>query len=455
MTLARLPFGLKPVEPLIGAVATTAVAALVLTAQATAETIAVHPIRFGTLFVLSLVLGVLSVEIYDRGSVSVAGIGLLAVGFTLGPGPAMAVGIAIAAVHLMRMRLQPSRGIFNAGTMVLAPGSAVVAYQLLQDRGWHPVFDLMCALAAGVIFWAVNVGLVTIAMSLAEGMSVRDVWRERFRWLTLHYIAFGPLALASTVAYEQVGVVGLLAFIVPPALLILSVRQYIARTEEYVERLRDANTELGEQNERIRKVHLDTIAALSRSMEAKDTYTGNHTERVSAVAVALARRLGYEGEELDAVEIGALLHDIGKIGIPERILNKPGPLDPDEWIVMKRHPVVSEYILSGIEVSPIVRQIARSSHERMDGAGYPDRLRGDEIPLPARIVLVADAFDALTSDRPYRRARDLETALREIRRNAGSQFCPSVVAALDEVAAEEPDILGIDASSATPILQVA
>ena len=132
-------------------------------------------------------------------------------------------------------------------------------------------------MVAGIVFWAINVGLVTAAMSLAEGMSARDVWRERFRWLTLHYIAFGPLALASTVAYEQVGVAGLLAFVVPPALLILSVRQYITRTEDYVGRLRDANAELAERNERIRKVHLDTIAALSMSMEANDDYTGIHT----------------------------------------------------------------------------------------------------------------------------------------------------------------------------------
>src|SRR5205823_3422263 len=192
----------------------------------------------------------------------------------------------------------------------------------------------------------------------------------------------------------------------------------------------------------VRKKHLATIAALSRSMEAKDYYTGGHTERVSAVAVALAERLGFGGAELDAIEIGALLHDIGKIGIPERILHKPGPLDDEEWKVMKEHPVISEYILSDVDLPETVLQIARSSHERMDGKGYPDALEGASIPLPARIVLVADAWDALTSDRPYRRGRSVAEALQEMRAHAGTQFCPVVIEALERVYREEPQMLG-------------
>jgi HD-GYP domain-containing protein (c-di-GMP phosphodiesterase class II) len=194
--------------------------------------------------------------------------------------------------------------------------------------------------------------------------------------------------------------------------------------------------------EEARTTHLETIAALSRSMEAKDTYTGSHTERVSDIAVGLAKRLGYTGADLDAIEIGALMHDIGKIGIPESILHKPGPLDNDEWIVMKRHPVISELILSEIELSPVVLQIARSSHERVDGQGYPDRLAASAIPLPARIVLVADAFDALTTDRPYRRARRPKAAIDEIVANSGTQFCPRVVDALKAISRDEPAILG-------------
>jgi putative nucleotidyltransferase with HDIG domain len=177
-------------------------------------------------------------------------------------------------------------------------------------------------------------------------------------------------------------------------------------------------------------------------MKAKDPSMGDHTERVAAVAVAMARRLGYRGEELHAIQVGALLHDVGKIGIPESVLHKSGQLSDEEWEVMREHPVISDYILSEMDLHPFVRQITRWSHERIDGQGYPDGLAGNEIPLPARIALVADAFDALTSDRPYRAGGSVDEALDELRAHAGSQFCPRVVDALVQVCREEPHVLG-------------
>jgi len=183
--------------------------------------------------------------------------------------------------------------------------------------------------------------------------------------------------------------------------------------------------------DRVIRGNRDLVAALSRSLEAKDFYTGGHTERVAEIAVALGTRLGFEGADLEAIEIGALVHDVGKVGVPEAILNKPGPLDESEWEVMRRHPIISDFILKDVDLHPFVRQTARWSHERVDGTGYPDGLCGDTIPMPARIVLVADAWDALTSDRPYRPRRTAGQALAEIRRNVGSQFCLTVFRALE------------------------
>jgi HD-GYP domain-containing protein (c-di-GMP phosphodiesterase class II) len=176
-------------------------------------------------------------------------------------------------------------------------------------------------------------------------------------------------------------------------------------------------------------------------MEAKDNYTSGHTERVGSISSALARYLGYEGEEVEAIEVGAVLHDIGKIGIPENILLKPGGLTADEWRIMKEHPLISDRILGEVDLHPFVREIARWSHERIDGGGYPEGLTGDEIPLPARIVHVADAFDAMTTDRPYRGRKSEADALEEIRRQRGAQFCPLVVAALEEIWAKQPEVL--------------
>ncbi len=516
---------------LLASLVALAAAAFVAGVPETVERAAEQPGVFAVLLGLTLGLTLVTVELRAGARVSVAGIGLLAVGFTLGPGNALAAGLAVALVHGLRTRASPARTAFNASVLGLAAGGATGVFELLEQAGLTHLDRVVPALAAGVVFWAGNVGLLTLAFSLREGEPALAIWSDRLRWLTPYYAAFGPLALAATIAHDVAGVVGLSAFLFPPALVLLSVRQYVERTRSAVDEIALRNSDLsdlfefagglaaqahdeqalvayaerevarltgapvrvvvGEQEtageplvaggvrvgslvlerrpgldtarwerlrdaivpqlatalestllvERVRKTHLDTIAALSRSMEAKDLYTGGHTERVAEVAVALARRLGYRGAELDAIEIGALLHDIGKIGIPERILHKAGPLDDSEWTLMKQHPVIAEYILSGIDFPPVVRGIARWSHERVDGAGYPDGLAGREIPLPAQIVFVADAFDAITSDRPYRPARGTVEAIEEIRANSGSQFSADVVAALEQLAREEPALL--------------
>jgi putative nucleotidyltransferase with HDIG domain len=398
---------------------------------------------------LAVALQLAAVEIYGRGALSFSGMGILATGFALGIAPAMLAAIVVAVVNLFVQRSRLDRAAFNAANLALSAAAAVGAYELLGAPEWTRAAQVVPAAIAGIIFMVANVGLLTLAMSLAEGLSLASVWRERFRWFTPYYAVSGPLALATTVAFEEAGLAGMLAFAVPPALIMFSIRQYVARTRDSVEEVRRANEELRVANadlarliEQVQKQHLATIAALSRSIEAKDGSTGEHTERVAELALELARRVGYSGADLDAIQIGALLHDIGKIGVPEAILNKPGPLSDEEWEVMKRHPLVSEHILAESGLSPIVLQIARSSHERFDGHGYPDGLVGHEIPLPARIVLVADALDAITSDRPYRSGRSVADAVGELRAGAGTQFCPDVVAALAHLYAEQPQRLG-------------
>ncbi|HSC51214.1 MAG TPA: HD-GYP domain-containing protein [Gaiellaceae bacterium] len=385
--------------------------------------------RVATIVLLTLGLQMFSIRVYGRGSVGVSAIGILAGVYLLPLAPAMAIAALAAAAQWLRTRPKLYKGAFDVSNYAVSAGAASLAFHAI---GPWPTAG---AIVAGLVYVISNNGLLSLAMSLDERVSWRTVWLERFHWARFHFVLFGPLALAATIAYREIGVMGLVAFTLPPALMILSVRQYLERTAAAVDEIRDANTKL-------RRAHRDTIAALSRSMEAKDVYTGGHTERVAAVAVGLARRLGYEHEELEAIEIGALLHDIGKIGVPESILRKDGPLDEEEWAIIRSHPLISDYILAELDLDPIVRQCARSSHERIDGKGYPDALAGDEIPLPARIVFVADALDALTSDRSYRAGRPLMAALAEIERNAGTQFCPQVVAALRELWRTEPRLLG-------------
>src|SRR4051794_28263895 len=172
------------------------------------------------------------------------------------------------------------------------------------------------------------------------------------------------------------------------------------------------------------------IGALALALSERDRGTGEHAEQVVALAGAVARRLNLDAEEVERIAAAALLHDVGKVAVPDSILSKPGPLNDEEWAVMRNHSVVGERILRAVPgLGPVARMV-RHGHERFDGNGYPDGLRGEEIPLGSRIVLVCDAYDAMTSPRPYRDALSREQAVAELAAHAGTQFDPRVVDAL-------------------------
>lgn len=176
-----------------------------------------------------------------------------------------------------------------------------------------------------------------------------------------------------------------------------------------------------------RDLYLKTITALTSAIDAKDTYTRNHSRNVARYAVALGEGLGLSSEELMNINYGAILHDIGKIGIPEVILNKPGRLAPDEFESIKMHPTIGVNILAPIDFLGEAVNIVRHHHERYDGRGYPDGLKGESIPYAARIVGIADAWDAMRSHRSYRRALTVEAAARELQEGSGGQFDGSMV----------------------------
>jgi putative two-component system response regulator len=185
-----------------------------------------------------------------------------------------------------------------------------------------------------------------------------------------------------------------------------------------------------EQSQRIQELFLQGVQMLARALEAKDAYTRGHSIRVSRYAVATARRMGFQGVLLDGIRLGGELHDIGKIGTRESVLHKPGSLTAEEFRQISEHPLLGERMLSPLaRESPDVLRIVRSHHERLDGRGFPDGLRGERIPVEARIVAVADAFDAMTTRRPYRESRPPEEAMAELRRVAGTQLDPEAVEA--------------------------
>ena len=176
-----------------------------------------------------------------------------------------------------------------------------------------------------------------------------------------------------------------------------------------------------------------SLGVLVNVIEAKDPYTRGHCESVARLAVEVARHLGFEGKALEEMQCAALLHDIGKVGVPDSVLFKPGKLLPEEFAVIKRHSTIGSALLSYVPELRHIAPIIRHHHERMDGSGYPDGQAGEQIPLAARIIGAVDAFDAMTSARPYREPVAPRSAVAELRRCAGSQFDPQVVNALEQV----------------------
>lgn len=198
------------------------------------------------------------------------------------------------------------------------------------------------------------------------------------------------------------------------------------RTKAAIDRLEDAQA---------------VLVALANAVEAKDPSTEHHCNRLAGLALGLARLLAVDDDMAEAIGYGAALHDVGKIGIPEVILRKPGPLSEEEWVQMRRHSAIGAAIVAPLRLGRIVGPIVRAHHERWDGGGYPDGLRREEIPVGARIIAVVDAYDAMTHDRPYRRGRAPEEALGELQRERGRQFDPELV----ELLVREADHLGVGA----------
>ena len=191
--------------------------------------------------------------------------------------------------------------------------------------------------------------------------------------------------------------------------------------------------ELRQALDAVELAYIATVRALATAVEAKDAYTGGHLARVTAYGTQTCRALGGDLAATPGLEYAFLLHDLGKIGVPDAVLNKSGPLTDEEWALMREHPAIGLRILEGVPHMDVVRAVVYSHHERWDGAGYPEGLKGEHIPLAARVFAAVDAFDAITTDRPYRAAVSLDEALERLRGQRGTQFAPDAVDAIHMV----------------------
>jgi ribonuclease P protein subunit RPR2 len=212
--------------------------------------------------------------------------------------------------------------------------------------------------------------------------------------------------------------------------------------ERYAADLRETFKQERARATELRESYVATVRALANAVEARDSYTSRHAERVAAYGLALARAAGMTLADDSHVEFGFLLHDVGKVAVPDAILFKPEPLSREERSLMEQHPVVGYEILRDVSFLGEAKEVVRSHHERWDGAGYPDKLAGEDIPPAARIFAVADTLDALTTDRPYRVGRSFAEAREIIAAEAGGQFDPAAVAALATLTDEELEAIG-------------
>ena len=356
-------------------------------------------------------------------------------------GAGFAVPTQIVLVPMLLLLPTPSVPLLVALALVLTTGVDALRGDISRDRVVLSVADACFALAPALVLvladaqtpdwsdWPIYVAAFAAQLALDAAVTVARVWTclgERPRSV------LSELRMAHRVD-AMLAPVGLLAAFgaadQPYAVLLVLplVRLFTIFAGERAARV--------EQAIELSGAYRGTALLLGDVIEADDEYTGQHTQDVVELTVAVADRLGVDEETRRAAEFGALLHDVGKVAIPNEIINKPGPLDDEEWAIMKTHTVEGQRMLERVGgLLARVGVVVRASHERYDGGGYPDGLAGEEIPLAARIVSACDAFNAMTTDRSYRKALSLEIAIAELRDNAGTQFDPDVVEALVAVA---------------------
>lgn len=308
--------------------------------------------------------------------------------------------------------------LFNVGSMANAVAVAYLVYNS-RSAAWFDYNLSLRLVAAASVFFLMNTIPVACVISLTEHKPLRKIWSECYFWSFPYYLVGAAIAGLMSFLDHYAGWQTSL-FVFPVIYLIFrSYRLYLGRLEA---EKRHA--------EEMASLHLRTIEALALAIEAKDQPTHSHLRRVQVYACEIGRELGLRDTDLEALRAAAVLHDIGKLAVPEHIISKPGQLTPEEFEKLKIHPIVGAEILERVQFPYPVVPIVRAHHEKWDGGGYPLGLKGEEIPIGARILSAVDCLDALASDRQYRRGRPLNQAMQEVAAEAGKSYDPKVIEVL-------------------------
>jgi diguanylate cyclase (GGDEF)-like protein/putative nucleotidyltransferase with HDIG domain len=391
-----------------------------------------------------------SIDIYIRDtSVSTSTVPILASVLLFGLPAAVLCSFIFATITMLKHRIILSRFIFNAsnqlfGCLLIINLALLTGVPFTRlSLGLQVLVSLLCS---GVIYLSTTI-MISLAIALDTGQAYKEIWKEKFSWLAPSFLAMGLISLSLIFSYQMEGVIGVLIMMIPLYLLRLSQVQYIERTKGIVSELRDKNKILENSTREINNLNEGLLETLAEVIDHRDPYVLEHSKKVSQYAVGIAEQLRMHPKQVELIRKASLMHDVGKLGIREAILLKPGSLTNSEFDMIKLHPMIGVDILETTRTMLRFVPIVRHHHERYDGKGYPDGLQGQNIPIEARIVALADAIDAMSSDRPYRQALSMERIIEEIQTNNGKQFDPQVVEAFIKFIQVEGNQIGLSQSS--------
>ncbi len=327
------------------------------------------------------------------------------------------LGVVVQSIFYAKNRPKPVQLAFSIGSVACSIEAAYAVQHALRGQG---------GVLVAATFFLANTLFVATVIALTEGKNVWIVWRDSYFWSFPNYLVGAAAAWVVGFSSRVIGW--------QPSLLVMPILYVVYRSHRmYVGRLEEARESAERQRahaEEVAALHRRTIETLALAIEAKDQTTHDHLERVETYAVEVGKELGLGETEIEALRAAALLHDIGKLAVPEYIISKPGKLTPEEFEKMKTHTVVGAEMVERIRFPYAVAPMVRGHHEKWDGSGYPDGLSGDRIPIGARILAAVDCLDALASDRQYRRALPLQEAIKVIVAESGKSFDARVVEVL-------------------------
>jgi diguanylate cyclase (GGDEF)-like protein/putative nucleotidyltransferase with HDIG domain len=371
-----------------------------------------------------------SVDIYiRRTSISTSAAPLIGGILLFGPVGALVFSFLMGLGTMIKHRSPVKRLIFNTANQafvgilfISAMNHAGFSFTTLNVIGQFAVTILLA-----MFVYLLTTFSIALGIDLERGIPLRKTWSENFSWLAPFYLAMGVIAYALNLSYQLIGLVGLIVIIIPLIVLRYSQSLFIKRTIDSVTHLRKTNQKLEVSSAEIIKLNNELLQVLSYVIDMRDPFILGHSQQVVFYAVKIAEKLGLSKENIEIIRKGALIHDIGKLGIPESILGKKSRLTLKEYQIVKEHVKIGAEIIGQSEALRDTIPMIYHHHEHFDGSGYPDGLQGDDIPLEARILALADSVEAMASDRPYRTGRSLEEIIAEVKYNRGSHFDPQIV----------------------------